>query len=218
MSEKLEVVRRHFDRDATRFDSIYETKKPVHHRVMDRFRQVVVERFNLIRNLAPQSAGEWTVLDVGCGSGRYSVTLAAEGARRVVGVDVSEEMIRLARSDAEAAGVGERCEFHRAAFLDFRTDETFDVSVATGYYDYMDDPLPHLQKMKAHTRGRIFASFPKRWDYRVPVRKARFVWVRGFVRFYARHEVVSLFDRAGFARERVSLIDLGRDWIAVARP
>lgn len=217
MAEKLEIVRRHFDRDATRFDSIYETEKPIHHRVMDRFRQVVVERFNLIRNLAPQN-GPWSVLDAGCGSGRYSITLAREGASRVVGVDVSDEMIRLARTEARAAGVQERCEFFRAAFLDFQHSEKFDVVVATGYYDYMDDPLPHLQKMKSMCNGRIFASFPKRWDYRVPVRKLRFVWVRGFVRFYSHGEVRALFDRAGFARDRVSLIDLGRDWIAVARP
>lgn len=217
MAGKLDIVQRHFDKDAHRFDTIYETEKPIHHKVMDRFRQVVVQRFNLIRNLAPQS-GPWTVLDAGCGPGRYSMTMVAEGAARVVGIDVSDEMIRLARSEAKAAGVADRCEFHVAPFLEFRSDEKFDVAIATGYFDYLDEPLPHLQKMKAMCKGRIFASFPKRWDYRVPVRKLRFVYERGFVRFYAHNEVVSLFDRAGFSRDRVSLIDLGRDWIAVARP
>ncbi|GAA0626572.1 class I SAM-dependent methyltransferase [Kribbella sandramycini] len=39
-----------------------------------------------------------TVLDVGCGTGFYSRLFAAQGAERVVGVDLSAEMIAVARS------------------------------------------------------------------------------------------------------------------------
>lgn len=39
-----------------------------------------------------------TVLDVGCGTGFYSRLWAAQGADRVVGVDLSEEMIAIAES------------------------------------------------------------------------------------------------------------------------
>lgn len=212
------IVREHFDRAAARFDAVYDERKPLYQRVIDRaFRRVVVERFHLICNLAPLP-GDWKVLDVGCGSGRYAVGLAAEGASRVVGVDFAEEMIRIAREEAERHGVSDTCEFRVAEFKDLSTDEKFEAVVATGYFDYLEEPLVDLGLMVGMCSGRIFASFPKRWEWRVPIRKLRFLLSRSFVRFYTKREVLGLFAAAGVPPERLSLIDLGRDWIAVARP
>jgi malonyl-CoA O-methyltransferase len=45
-----------------------------------------------------------TVADIGCGTGRHTLRLAASGAR-VTGVDFSEEMLRRASSKAAANGV-----------------------------------------------------------------------------------------------------------------
>jgi 2-polyprenyl-3-methyl-5-hydroxy-6-metoxy-1,4-benzoquinol methylase len=210
-------VREYFDREAGRFDAIYESKKPLTQRVVDGlFRRVVVERFRLIRNLAPMS-GPWTVLDVGCGSGRYSIALAEAGAARVVGVDASAAMIALAQSEAARLGVASRCTFETSPFTEFRTDELFDVVVATGYFDYLRDPEVHLARMVARCRGRLFASVPKRWEIRVPIRKTRFAIERGFVRFYSRQQLDALIASSGVDPERVSVIDLGRDWIVVLR-
>lgn len=215
--KSLELVRSYFNREAERFDAIYENRKPLVSRLVDRaFRSVVVERFHLICNLAPMPC-PWTVLDVGCGSGRYALALAAAGARRVVGVDVAASMIDLASRQAAAAGLGDRCEFHTAPFLEFATQERFDVVVATGYMDYLEDPLPHLAAMVARCKGRLFVSVPKRLEYRVPIRKARFAIERGYVRFYGKREFQALATAAGVAPDRVSMIDLGRDWIAVMR-
>jgi 2-polyprenyl-3-methyl-5-hydroxy-6-metoxy-1,4-benzoquinol methylase len=211
----LKLVQRYFDHEANRFDAIYERQKPFHQRAVDAlFRRVVVERFRLVTNLAPVK-GSWMVLDVGCGSGRYAIDLALKGAAKVVGVDVSQTMLSLASREAMKAEVAERTEFVAAPFLEYETDERFDVSVAMGYFDYLEDPLPHLLKMKSLCEGRIFASFPKRWEIRTPLRKLRFFVERGFVRFYSRREIGALTRAAGIPDERVSLIDLGRDWIAV---
>jgi 2-polyprenyl-3-methyl-5-hydroxy-6-metoxy-1,4-benzoquinol methylase len=212
------IVRDHFDRAAARFDAVYEERKPLYQRVIDRlFRRVVVERFHLICNLAPLP-GDWKVLDAGCGSGRYALALAAEGASRVVGVDFAEEMIRIAREAAERKGLSDTCEFHVAEFRNFSADEKFEAVVATGYFDYLAEPGVDLELMVKLCSGRIYASFPKRWEWRVPIRKLRFLLSRSFVRFYSKREVLGLFEAAGVPPERLSLIDLGRDWIAVARP
>jgi 2-polyprenyl-3-methyl-5-hydroxy-6-metoxy-1,4-benzoquinol methylase len=214
----LDSVRDYFNREARRFDAIYEQKKPWHQRVVDRAcRTVVIERFKLICNLAP-IRGEWTVLDVGCGSGRYAIALAQGGAARVMGIDVAASMVDLARSESDRLGYRNRCEFQTSGFLDFATDERFDVVVATGYYDYLEDPLPHLQKMLKLSRGRVFATFPKRWEYRVPLRKTRFLLERGYVRFYSRREIVALARACGLPLDRLSLVDLGRDYVAIMRP
>jgi SAM-dependent methyltransferase len=213
----LDLVREYFNREARRFDAIYEGQKPWHQRLVDRaFRQVVIERFKLICNIAP-SAGPWTVLDVGCGSGRYSTALAQAGASHVVGVDVAASMIELARAEANRLSIADRCEFHTVAFLDFETPDRYDVVVATGYFDYLEDPLPHLQKMLRASRGKVLITIPKRWEARVLVRKVRFLLERGFVRFYSRREVLDLVRACGVPDHRVSLIDLGRDWVAVVR-
>src|SRR5579884_3546900 len=111
MMSSQRLVRDYFDREAKRFDAIYVDDKPIHQRVVDSlFRKVVVERFHLVCNLAP-SPGRWTVLDVGCGPGRYGIALARAGAAKVVGVDVAQTMIDLARHEAEQAGVVDKFEF-----------------------------------------------------------------------------------------------------------
>ncbi|MDO8435054.1 MAG: class I SAM-dependent methyltransferase [Candidatus Binatus sp.] len=212
-----QVVRDYFDREAKRFDAIYEQRKPIVQQVVDRlFRQVVVERYRLICNLAP-CGHRWTALDVGCGSGRYTITLAQAGAARVVGVDVSTEMLDLAHAEAVRARVTGNCEFVASSFVDYAAPQKFDSVIAAGYFDYLKDPLVDLKKMIADCSGRLFCSFPKRWEYRAPTRKLRFAIANGYVRFYSRREVVGLFTDAGLATERLSLIDLGRDWIACAR-
>jgi SAM-dependent methyltransferase len=204
-----ELVRRYFDREAERFDAIYEGDKPLVQRAVDRlFRGVILERFRLICALAPLPTP---------GSGRYALALARAGAARVVGVDVSATMIDLARKEAVAAGVDGRCHFTVSSFADFASDETFDVGVATGYFDYLEDPRPDLRKMVERSQGRIYATVPRRWEPRVVVRKVRFALERGYVRFYDEREVRGLFAEAGVGGDRLALFNLGRDFLAVAR-
>ena len=211
----LDQVRKHFDKDAPRFDAIYEERKSLLSRVVDSFRQVVVRRFELVCALAPLP-GRWTVLDVGAGTCRYGTALARLGAARVVAIDVSGAMLDLARTEIRRLGLEARFDLVQGEFLAYRSNERFEAVLAMGYFDYLPDPLPHLAKLRELCSARVFASFPKRWEWRVPMRRTRFLLSGGFVRFYSRGEVEELIRRAGFARDRVHLIDMGRDWILVA--
>ena len=216
--EPTERVRNHFERDAARFDAIYDDeKKSAFARFVDRYvRGVVVQRLHLVRALAP-AKGEWSVLDVGCGPGRFSVDLARRGAARVLGVDISKEMLDLARRAAASRDVAPRCEFVASSFRDLQVNETFDMSLGIGYFDYLENPIEDLQKMAQLTKGHVIASFPKRFEWRVPSRKLRFLLTGGFVRFYSKAEILQLFARIGVPADRLYLIDLGRDYVAVAR-
>ena len=51
------------------------------------------------------------ILEIGCGTGEDAVHLARAG-HRVVAIDASEEMIRIARLKAISAGCADRIEFH----------------------------------------------------------------------------------------------------------
>jgi len=209
----LERVHGYFNREAERFDAIYDREKPLHQRIGDSlFRRVILERYSLVVNAI--GAPDATVLDVGCGPGRYGIELARRGAKRCVGVDVAPAMIDIAHREAARAGTRTTCEWHVTDFLSFGHPAHFDAVVAMGYFDYLEDPLPHLRKMIDHARGRVFASFPKRWTIRTGLRIARFRLAKGYVRFYSRSDVVDLFRQAG----RISclaLVDLGRDYVAI---
>ena len=206
-------VQQHFDDDAERFDAIYGAdKSPFAAFVDSRIRGVVVERLRLTRVLAPLPGG-FSVLDVGCGSGRYGLALVEDGATRVVGLDFAEKMIALARAEAARSAHPERLEFHVADWLSFAGEERFDIVLAMGYFDYIADPVPHLARMLARGRVRLLASFPKRWEWRVPVRKARFALAGSYVRFFDKREVEHMADAAGLARDRRYVLDFGRDWL-----
>lgn len=102
-----------------------------------------------------------TVLDVGCGPGHYSISLAKQGAAKVVGIDFSEEMIQLANRKAEQEKVTDICSFFPVDVFQFRTDMIFDYSVLMGFMDYIREPIPLLEKVIGLTRDKVFISFPK---------------------------------------------------------
>lgn len=78
------------------------------------------------------------VLDYCCGLGQVSINMAKKGAY-VVGIDISEESIRTAISDAESAGVSDRCEFYvgDAENTTFE-DESFDAIICSGVLHHLD--------------------------------------------------------------------------------
>ena len=67
-------------------------------------------------------AAEGPVVELGVGDGRIAVEAAARGCR-VIGVDVSREMLRRCRKRAEEAGVSDRIELLESDFRTFRVDD-----------------------------------------------------------------------------------------------
>ncbi len=60
--------------------------------------------------------GGCTVVDIGCGAGGITASLARDyGAARVIGLDVEETVCEAARARAAADGVGDRVEIRRVA-------------------------------------------------------------------------------------------------------
>lgn len=219
--EARDLVKSWFGREAARFDAIYERDKPLSQQLGDAlFRRVILERFSLVVNAI--SAPGRSILDVGTGPGRYPIELLRRGADHALGLDIAPEMIDIARREADAAGVGDRAEWVVSDFLGWPgvgqgeggAPQQFDAVIAMGYFDYMPDPEPQLAKMIRHCKGRVFASFPKRWEVRVPLRMLRFRLQNGFVRFYDRGDVAALFRATG-KLPYLSIVDLGRDFIAI---
>jgi SAM-dependent methyltransferase len=85
-----------------------------------------------------------TALDLACGEGHYARMLRRHGAARVIGVDISEGMIALAREDEARDPLG--VEYVRAAVEDLGVVGTFDV-VSAVYLLHYAPTRDHLAAM-----------------------------------------------------------------------
>lgn len=211
-----EKVRDHFHDDAERFDAIYNEKKGALARVIDNYwRGVVQKRLEInVEKLKPFAGKK--ILDVGCGSGRFCIAFAQSGAEKVIGVDFARGMIEIADKLAAAAGVSDRCEFRVGAFPD-AIDEgegPFDACTGNGFFDYIEDPVAIITRMREMTKGKLILSFPKAVEWRVPIRRIRF-WLKGTPLFlYKEAQTREILARSGVTD--FEFIHLDRDYLVVA--
>ena len=221
MTEKVsnsvgEKVRDHFHDDAYRFDAIYDEKKGVFARFVDNYwRGVVQKRLELnVEKLRPFEGKK--ILDVGTGSGRFCIAFAENGAEKVVGIDFAKAMIEIADKLAIAHGVSDKCDFRVGKFPEAIADGEgpFDACTANGFFDYIDEPVPLIARMRELTKGKLILSFPKAVEWRVPVRRVRF-WLKGTPLFlYREAQVRDILREAGVTN--YEFIHLDRDYLVVA--
>jgi ubiquinone/menaquinone biosynthesis C-methylase UbiE len=83
------------------------------------------------------------IVDIGTGPGRLPVEIAKQiEDAKVFGVDMSEDMIKIARKNAEKAGVGNRVEFRvRSAYDTGFENNSIDLVVSTGTVHHLSKPL-----------------------------------------------------------------------------
>ena len=211
-----EKVRDHFHDDAERFDAIYGEKKGLIQQFIDDYwRGVVQKRLELnVEKLQPFAGKK--ILDVGCGSGRFCIAFAQNGAEKVIGVDFARGMIEIADKLATEAGVADRCEFVVGGFPEAidESEGPFDACTGNGFFDYVEHPIPIITRMRELTRGKLILSFPKAIEWRVPVRRVRF-WLKGTPLFlYREAEVRDILARSGVTD--YEFIHLDRDYLVVA--
>jgi SAM-dependent methyltransferase len=99
------------------------------------------------------------VLDFGCGSGAEAKEMALLGAKRVIGLDISEKWLQLAREQAETAGVSDRCEFVS------RLTSPVEVIVSVDSFEHFAEPEAVLRTMYSLLApgGRLLISFGPTW-------------------------------------------------------
>jgi SAM-dependent methyltransferase len=152
------------------------------------------------RELALEIARDYdapSVLDVGGGSGRIGELILAEGASRYVDIDLSDTMLDLARERLER--FGDKVDLVQGDFLTTPLEGTFDVVLALGYFDYIEDAGAHIRRIGEVCSGSAVASFP-RWSWtKGPVRKVRYEVINSCPIYdYEREGIRQLFDEAGF--------------------
>jgi trans-aconitate 2-methyltransferase len=151
-------------------------------------------------------AGDETVLDAGCGSGRITEELIARLPRgRVIGVDQSPSMIAAAR---ERLGPG--ADLRVADLSEVRFDEPLDAILSTATFHWIGDHERLFANLRAALRpaGRLVAQCGGEGNIDVLRAKAREVCER---KPYAEHfaSFVAPWNYASAERTRERLIAAG---------
>lgn len=139
-----------------------------------------------------------SVLDVGCGSGPLFAPLAGSGIN-VTGFDPADNMVAMARREADKfPGL---VEVRQHGWEDLDDVDGFDMAVALGVFDYVDDAAGLLGKM-GRAATHVVASFPAP-GLRLELRK---------VRYGARGVVVHPYRATDFAglATRAGMVEAGR--------
>jgi SAM-dependent methyltransferase len=207
-------VEAYFHSRAEQFDALYGPQPRWQRWWNQSFRAGLYERAALtvteLRGLE-----NFSVLDVGCGSGRNSLLFAEAGARRVVGIDIASNMIDLANQAAVASPAAQKLTFVKGDFFTAAFDEKFDACIALGFFDYIRHPVPALRRMAELANQKVIASFPGVSLLRAPLRKLRYA-LRGCpVYFYSQKEVEKFFKDAGLPECKI-IPYASSGWLAVA--
>ena len=172
-----------FDRLASRYDAWYAT--PLGAFVDAREKRAVFA-------LAAVQPGEWA-LDVGCGTGNYTLALARRSAH-VIGVDPTLSMLTITTNKASEAGLPLTCTLATAGNLPFR-GETFDLVISVTTLEFVASPQRAVREMIRILRpgGRLIIGVLNAWS----------LWALAYRRYsmdYVDEEAEARQARAGMWR------------------
>lgn len=209
-------VSRYFDRNAARWGRHYDDTGLFLRLFNWIFRRALKRRWDITMRHALPAEGR-TYLDIGCGTGVYSLTLARAGAVGVTAIDSAREMIDLSRRRAADEGLSKNCDFVHAEFMGLNITKKSDVVFAIGVFDYIKDYRRFWQKMASASNGVVIGSFPKHSLLREPIRRYRYRRKQLPVYFYSRDQIESLGRQPGFARYEIEELDAGYVLIGFVR-
>ena len=117
------------------------------------------DRMTIALDLLKPHLNGLTVLDVGCASGRFANLMLEAGAARVVGVDISEDIIRIANERRLAGPNKDRLEFFAADLAKPASLPKVDLVTSLGVIEYFDhnDMMTFLSNTKSKY---FFHDFP----------------------------------------------------------
>ncbi len=134
------------------------------------------------------------ILEIACGTGRFSSILAAHGGD-VVGLDISAAMLSQGRERARSADLPGNVEFIRgdAARLPF-PDDYFDAVLAMRFFHLIPNPDRYLAEIRRVTSDRLVFD-----TFNTPSTRSIYNWLLPMgSRLYSERSVRSMLDRAGF--------------------
>ena len=197
-------VKSYFEDIAQEFDNIYDNEGTAITKITNKlFRKSLYERMPISLEECGDIKNK-TIIDIGCGSGRLCYILAKENALKVTGVDYSQQMIDIAKDFVSKKGFQEKVELKCIDFFTkFETDNLFDISIALGVFDYIQNPKKFLLKMKSVTQEKIIASYPAKYAFQAPIRRVWLYSRKCPVFFYTESQLQNLYEELGLKEIKI---------------
>ncbi len=203
---------KYFDQVPKQWDAFYSHENRLKYLINKLLRKALYQRYQLTFEHCGDLNGA-AVLDIGCGTGRYSIECAKRGASRVLGIDFAPRMIEFSKNIAKQMNV-DNTDFICADFLNYPFDESFDIVLALGFFDYIKDPDPVFKKIAQLNPRKFVASFPRFTPIWGVQRHIRYNWIKKCpIYYYNQKQLNHLFHEAAF--EEFQVIPCGKGFFGV---
>ena len=136
MEERKKIEIEYYDRKA---EEILKNQQVLGSGDFEGFNPNLLSSFKFCYKILGENCKNKKVLDYGSGNGVHSFFLVKMGAERVIGIDLSEPSLKIARERAEKEGVGDKAEFLAmdCEKMDFEAN-FFDVIFDGGTFSSLD--------------------------------------------------------------------------------
>jgi len=137
MEERKEKEIEYYDKRAEK--SLKEGSKSKEITDFEGFNPNLLSSYRFCYQLLKDKCQDKIILDYGCGNGVHSVFLAKSGAKRVIGIDLSEKSLEIARERIKREGLEEKVEFNLmdCENMDF-SENSFDIVFDGGTFSSLD--------------------------------------------------------------------------------
>ncbi len=141
MEERKEKEIEYYDKKAESFSGRGD---------FEEFEPKILESFRFCYQWLKENCKNKKVLDYGCGNGVHSIFPAKMGAEKVIGIDLSEKSLEIARGRAKKEGLEKKVEFILMDCENLKfPDNSFDIIFDGGTFSSLDlkKAIPELARV-----------------------------------------------------------------------
>ncbi len=185
-------------------------------------RMVIDGYYSQVADEIVSNIRQGTILDLGTGPGYLPVEIVKRAPEiNITGVDLSRNLIRMARINAQKAGLSSQLSFEVGDSVRLRFDDAvFDMVISTGMLHSLKKPVNVLIEIKRVLKQGADAWIydpanviqyidRKKWKASLNLRERFFLWVFGLlglhkpIAVYQKSDVIPMIEAAGFTKYAV---------------
>ncbi len=180
------------------FYDIYHIKPVLQKRIIDKNNFTYK---NILKVISHYSNGRNRILDIGCGVGTIDFFLAKNG-KRVDGIDISENAIRIASANSKLFDLAKQITFRKMDFPNEFPKQKYNFIICCEVIEHLADDRLAIKRFNQllMKKGRAFISTPSKNSvlFRLGLTKQHDEWA-GHLRRYTAEELTRLLGNSGFS-------------------
>jgi len=190
----IKKVENFFDSYSEAFDAIYDNNSSnfFNKIINNLFRKAMRKRFELTLNYSEMlGSSVQTVLDIGCGPGRYC-EIFSKLNKDVTGIDIASQMIQFADNRSKQKNL--KIKYLVGDYANYEFNNKFDLAILMGFFDYIKDANLIISKLKKDCNF-FCASFPKAKHWLTIQRKIRYAMRNCPLFFYEDSQIREILKK-----------------------